>query len=104
MSHVEVLGVCVAPQAGLRRHIIVPADAAGHAVHAIKRLFKSDQIHAGPSLNPVLVTVAHIAHPAKVLDLPLTPDILQVPGALEKLERGCGGNEPPTSLPRSVER
>lgn len=44
-------------------------------------LLEGDQVRAKPSTHPVLMRVADMAKPAKVLDLPLTPEIVQTAAA-----------------------
>lgn len=48
-------------------------------------MFKRDKVHAGLDFCPVLMRVVNLAQPARIPDLPFTPDDLRILTAPKKL-------------------
>lgn len=79
MPHMKVLVVRAARQGAPLCRVLAPADAAGYSLHPIKRFFGGDRVGVKPGIHTELVRVVDMVQPAKVLNLPFTPDVLQVP-------------------------
>lgn len=85
MPHVEVLVAHAAPQTTLPRRVLASTGADGYLVHPVEGVFKRDRVRGELDIRLVLVFVVNEAQLAKVLNLTLAPDILQVPAASKNL-------------------